>query len=358
MFIRLMVILAAVAAAVMPLPAEVVERWYSTGLYPRLQAFLTPLSNDAPFALLDALIVVFVAAWLGAIVIDRQRTHAGWLRLAGRTAVRTVVWSAALYLAFLAVWGLNYRRTKLADRLEFNAEAISASAALSVAGTSVRQANALFDASLGERNRPSGSGDQLLVSAFDAVQGELGVRPPAAAGRPKRTGLDLYFRRAGVAGMTDPYFLETIVATDLLPFERPFVVAHEWGHLAGFADESEASFVGWLTCLRGSPNDQYSGWLFLYTELSGIINARDRGALLATLAPGPRADLEAVARRLRAQVSPGISSAGWRLYDRYLKANRVDKGAASYGEIVRLVLGVRFGPEWTPLKKGTHESTR
>jgi hypothetical protein len=355
MIARLAVVLAAVAAAVAPLPAGLVERWYSTGLYLRLQAVLTPLSNDVPFALLDTLIVVLVVAWVAAIAIDRRRRRDGWLALAGRTASRTIVWGAALYLAFLAVWGLNYRRTKLADRLQFSPETISAPAAFSVAHTSVMQVNALFDAALAERGQPFGAGDGPLISAFESVQSELGVTPPAAAGRPKRTGLDLYFRRAGVAGMTDPYFLETIVATDLLPFERPFVVAHEWGHLAGFADESEASFVGWLTCLRGSPNDQYSGWLFLYTELASAVNARDRAVLSAELAPGPRADLEAVRLRLRAQVSPGIASAGWRVYDRYLKANRIDKGAANYGEVVRLVLGVRFGPKWTPLMKGRRD---
>jgi len=44
-----------------------------------------------------------------------------------------------------------------------------------------------------------------------------------------------------------------------------------------------------------------------------------------------------------------VSAAGWRVYDRYLKANRVAAGAASYGEVVRLVLGVRFGTDWTPM---------
>jgi hypothetical protein len=43
--------------------------------------------------------------------------------------------------------------------------------------------------------------------------------------------------------MTDPFFLETLVASDVLPFERPFLVAHEWSHLAGIADEGEANFV-------------------------------------------------------------------------------------------------------------------
>ena len=51
--------------------------------------------------------------------------------------------------------------------------------------------------------------------------------------------------------MTDPFFLETLLAPDLLDVERPFVIAHEWGHLAGFADESEANFIAWLACRRG-----------------------------------------------------------------------------------------------------------
>jgi hypothetical protein len=48
-------------------------------------------------------------------------------------------------------------------------------------------------------------------------------------------------------------------------------------------------------------------------------------------------------------VNPRISAAGWRVYDQYLKANRIEAGAASYDEVIRLVLGVRFGPDWTPL---------
>jgi hypothetical protein len=151
--------------------------------------------------------------------------------------------------------------------------------------------------------------------------------------------------------MTDPYFLETLVEQSLLPFERPFVIAHEWSHLAGLADEGEANFLGWLTCLRGTSAHRYSGWLFLYGELFGAASPLDRAALSARLEPGPRADLQAIAARLRRQVSPSVSAVGWQGYDRYLKANRVAAGSASYAQVVRLVLGVRFEAEWQPQLK-------
>ncbi len=97
--------------------------------------------------------------------------------------------------------------------------------------------------------------------------------------------------------MTDPFFLETLIASDILPFERPHVVAHEWAHLAGLTDEGEANFVGWLTCVRGTPPHRYSGWLFLYGEvLAGL--PRDRAqAASALLTAGPRADLQAMRDR-------------------------------------------------------------
>src|SRR6202011_5116481 len=160
--------------------------------------------------------------------------------------------------------------------------------------------------------------------------------------RPKRTLIGWYFRRAGVAGMTDPFFLETLIASDALPFERPFVVAHEWSHLAGVTDEGDANFVGWLACMRGGVTAQYSGWLFLYRELVATVGGRDRAALGASLGLGPREDLRAIRERFAREVSPRLSAAGWRVYDSYLRANRVEAGTGSYADVVRLVLGVRI----------------
>jgi hypothetical protein len=197
---------------------------------------------------------------------------------------------------------------------------------------------------------PAGDGiDSGLSAALSSAIREAGVPRAIVVARPKRTMLDWYFRRAGVDAMTDPFFLETLIAGGVLPFERPFVLAHEWSHLAGIADEGEANFIGWLACVRGSVGDQYSGWLFLYAELAGVVSVRDRAALAARLGSGPRADLRAIRDRFAREVSPRLSTAGWRIYDSYLKANRVEAGAASYAEVVRLVLGLRL-PGGTALR--------
>ena len=341
---RIAVIGAAIGAALAPIPAAAVERLYSSAVYPALQRAVTAFSNLLPFALFDALLVSVVASWAWLLVRDITMTR-GWRRIVARAVARTATAAAALYLAFLVTWGLNYRRVPLTEKLEFDVGGVSAAAARALGTKAVAEVNRLYRSA----DRAAGAGvDPSLAGAFGRTQAELGVSRAARPARPKRSILDLYFKRAAVDGMTDPYFLETLVVSDLLPFERSFVVAHEWSHLAGFADEGEANFVGWLTCLRGSPAAQYSAWLFLYREAIGTLRSDDRRAVADALADGPREDMRAIAERIEQHVSPALSAAGWQVYDRYLKANRVEAGTASYAEVVRLVLGTRFSPSWVP----------
>jgi len=184
----------------------------------------------------------------------------------------------------------------------------------------------------------------VLDVAFDDA-------PAVVPGRLKRSLLGPYFRWTGVDGMVNPFGLEVIANPDLLPFERPFVAAHEWGHLAGYANEAEANFVGWLTCVRASPRHQYSGWFYLYWQISGEVSAQDRAPINSALAEGPRRDVNAVITRLRRGEIPALQQASWQVYDKYLKANRVEAGVRSYGEVVTLLLRARFEPGWTPVRR-------
>jgi hypothetical protein len=340
------IVAAAAVAAVLPWPETGVERWYSTGVYPMLQQPMTWLSNRVPFALADVALVAATVAWLVMAVTDLR--HAGRHRIGTallRTTGRTVVAVAAIYLVFLGMWGLNYRRVPLERKLRFDAGALTVAAARSATLVAVAHVNALW-AQAHETGWPPGNRiDPSLARALSDVARDLGASGRTIPGRPKHTLLNLYFRPAAVDGATDPFFLETLVASELLPFERPFVMAHEWSHLAGFADEGEANFMGWLTCTRADVPAQYSGWLFLYEQLARDLSRRDREDVVSRLAAGPRADLRAVAARLARDVRPQVSAAGWRVYDEYLKANRVEAGAASYEQVVRLVLGTALGQQ-------------
>src|SRR4051812_42033847 len=108
------VVVVAIAAALLPLPPAAVQRWYAGPMYGTVQPFLTSASNLVPFALLDVLIGGVGAAWLLLTVRDLAAPRPRRLG-ALRIVIRTMVWSAAFYLLFLAAWGLNYRRPRLRD---------------------------------------------------------------------------------------------------------------------------------------------------------------------------------------------------------------------------------------------------
>jgi hypothetical protein len=336
---RWLVAALAVGLAILPLPPGPVERWYSTGVYQVLQPGLTRASNTVPFALLDILLTVSLAALV--LLAVRDGRACGWRRAILQSAARLVLVAAIGYLIFLASWGLNYRRVKLEARVPFDESAITSEAALRLATTTVDRLNALYAPAHAQGWMTGSAIDTVLASAFNRAVRDVGVPRDVVVGRPKRSILDWYFQRAGVSGMTDPIFLETLVASDLLPFERPFVIAHEWSHLAGLADEGEANLAGWLSCIRGAERDAYSGWLFMYGEALRAVIASERAALVAKLGDGPRRDLRAIRERIAQHVEPRVSAAGWRVYDSYLKANRVEAGAASYEQVVRLALGLR-----------------
>ena len=268
-----------------------------------------------------------------------------------RTLGNLLVASAFVYLAFLMLWGFNYRRVPLAERLILERGAPASNAVVDLGIEAATQLNALHDEAHATGWRDSAQTNDTFRAVFGAAQRALSDAPPAATGRLKRTLFGPYFRWTGVEGMINPLGLEVLANPDLLPFERPFVTAHEWSHLAGYADEAEANFVGWLTCVRADVPVRYSGWLFLYWQVNGEVDADGRARLARTLGAGPRADIEAVIERQRRGQLPWLRAAGWRVYDQYLKANRVEEGVRSYGAVVTLILRARFEPGWMPVRR-------
>src|SRR3954464_1870016 len=345
-------VLLALGAALLPIPPAIVERWFSTSLYPRIQQIVTPVANLVPFAWFDVILLTVVALTVTAMVRAwrRARRERRWSPLF--QGLRTLVVAAAgIYLVFLACWGLNYRRVPMTERLEMSAARPDRHDVNELGMTAVMQLNALHDAAHARGWTKREWQDASMVEAFTEAQRLLTDAPAVVPGRLKFTVLGPYFRWTGVDGMVDPFALEVLANPDLLQWERPFVAAHEWAHLAGFADESEASFVGWLACLRGSVATQYSGWLYLYWEVIGNVGPSDQGRLNAALGEGPRRDIAAVVARLRRGQLPLLRTASWAVYDQYLRANRVEEGIRSYGEVVTLILRTRFDEGYRPIRR-------
>jgi hypothetical protein len=309
-----------------------------------MQPHVTGISSRVGFAWIDVLIVALVAVMIGlwtrpfARVARGRRWHAVAI-----AAWRTTVVASSGYLLFLGLWGLNYSRPPLASRLAFDPGRVDGPAVRQLANTTVDGLNGLYAEAHARRWSEASDLPSVLGPAFAEAQRLLGARRLAIPAAPKRTLLGPYFRRAAIAGMTDPFVLEVMITPDALPFERPSILAHEWGHLAGYANESEAEFVGWVTCMLGGPQARYSGWVSLFPRFPESV----RREAARRLDPGPRADFAAIRERLQ-RASPSVTRIAWSGYDRFLRAHHVPEGVASYDLVVRLIAGTTFDEAWRP----------
>lgn len=344
-----------VAAAllfIVPLPSTVVDLAFSRAWYRVIQSVLTTISNYTPWTWFDVLVlgaIVFCLRRLIRAIADaRART---WAAAAGDLARRACRGAGYVVLAFLLCWGLNYRRTPLMTQL----------AAVPPAAATVDELRQLaIDASvLAARTRPAARQQLLsyddiarqLPDPFNLALAHVGRSRLIVPGRPKYTVFTPFFTRAGVTGMVDPFALESLVHPDLLPFERAFVLAHEWGHLAGLADEAEASAVGWSACMRGSDPLVYSGAMYLLVETSAALPTRVWREILTGVDPGVREDLRALAARW-ALIQPSVRAASFKVYDGYLRANSVGDGVQSYSRALQLILLPTLREQLIALRSG------
>jgi hypothetical protein len=328
----------AIVAATAPLPAWVVAA-YADRMYPPVQAGLSALSNLTRVPLFDVLLIGGVAAFaigLAWCVRQCRRRRSGWP--AAAFALRTAMILAIVYLWFLAAWGLNYRRAPIETRLAtVDASRVTPAAVRALAERAVAEANRLHGEAHANGFPALDEIPPALLRSLGDVERELGRSRATLPTRPKRPLTAPYMRAVGVSGMLAPLLLETYLNPDLTGPERPYVLAHEWAHLSGFAPEDDASFIGVVVALRADAVAQYSAWLSLVFDAASQLPPTTRDLVLEPLAEGPRRDQRAIAARLARRV-PVVDRASWAAYDRAIKSQGATQGVAGYGRVIQLLV--------------------
>lgn len=348
---KLALVALALLLTLLQLPAAFIERFYANGFYARLQSVVTPLSNLLPFAIYDLLILALIlglpAFWIVRLVKAEKGRR---LRAAAGLLLNTLVFGAFVLLTFQLLWGFNYMRQPLRQKLDYDGGRINEEAAMRFYRLCVERLNAEVEAAHAGDLPSDEEWRKRLQPSYSALLKEFGRDGDITLARAKATLFDRYLEASGISGFINPFGHETIVGRGYHALDRAFTLAHEWGHLAGFADESEASFVGLLALLRSEDaNCRYAGWLALYSHLP-LRSLKERlkteQAGMPQLAAAVESDLRAMDEEAeKRRISPAVSKAQWQMYDQFLKAQHA---TASYGELLSLVIGTEFKEGWKP----------
>lgn len=306
------------------------------------------MTSWLPWSLGDAAVLAGLVwiVWRIVIRVRQGREALPW-RAAAWAALDVVAILALYAVWFEASWGWNYDRAPIEARVQYEPARVTPSALNALRARAIAEMNALAPAAHAGASVPLDL-DGLRAAWLPIVQ-RAGDTWTPAVGAPKYTLAAPVMDANGTSGFVNPLSLTAQLAPDLLWFERPFDLSHEWSHLAGYAREDEANYIAALTCLRShDPVVEYSGWLELFLSLPPL-----QRYARTTFTPLVWSDFDAIRARNARHINLSFARFSWRAYNAYLKSNRIASGIANYDEVTRLMLGVPLDAEGLPVTSRT-----
>lgn len=258
-----------------------------------------------------------------------------------------------LLLAFYVVWGLNYARAPVDQRLGLaTEEALDAADLQALTDYAVARTNEAY------RRLHQGSDDIGVATAvpFDPVAVSralemgwrrvgpaLGMGEAAALphGRVKTVGATWLLDALDLSGIYSPWTGEAHVSASLPSMVLPATAGHEQAHQRGVARENEATFTGVLAAIHtDDAYVRYSGWARIIRSLQRDMARVDRAgwnAAMERLDPGVRRDWGDYIRwyeEHRSVAGPAATAVN----HAYLRAHAVPGGVQSYDRVTTLLL--------------------
>jgi hypothetical protein len=345
-WLRVLAVVLGAAALLWQPGADWIETAYANGAYPVWEHVAFAITHVLPWSLGDVAALIGIVAIVWRVVrFARAGRGKKTPRALGLLALDVAAILGVYAIWFELSWGWNYARAPIEDRVAFDASQVTAKAADLTRDRAIAEMNKLAI------QAHALSIDDLDLSALhatwlEAVQ-RVGDRWQPQVGEPKPTIADPFMEATGTSGFINPLTLNVQLASDVLWFERPFALAHEWSHVAAYAREDEANYLAILTCIRSSDRRvQYSGWLELFLYLPPKAHYTKK-----TFSPFVWADFEAMRKRDAHHINVLLSHWTWNTYNAYLKTNHVASGVYNYNEVSRLILGVPLDTTGLPVAK-------
>jgi len=335
------------------------ERLCAGGLTSDAAIALARLTAPLPWSAMEASIATLLLWALARAALGVREIRRGEARplpsLGAGALWALAVVSVALAL-FLPLFGVAYARPPLAVRLGWS-EAVRAPSgdALELATLAeelIALTNDAYEEVAGSEDlgRPSAPAspralDLALERSYGRVAERFGLDD--TVGAPRGPAKPLLTSRAftllGITGIYFPFTGEASYNADEPWCMLAHTIAHEKAHQRLFASEDEANYAGFLACaLSDDAYARYSGLLFAQRQPLMALMRLDEGrgaALVKGRHEGVQRDVDDFRAWLTRTDSP-VRHAASTVNDAYLRANGVTGGIASYGESLRLIVGL------------------
>ncbi|MGB6269708.1 MAG: DUF3810 domain-containing protein [Olleya sp.] len=320
---------------------DVVERFYSNGLYPFISKLFRYTLGWLPFSFGDLLYgfsIIFIVRWL---VLNRKRIYKdtkNWL-------IDVFAAVSVVYFAFHLFWGFNYYRNPLHVNLNLE-DHYTTKQLITVTKKLIKKSNTIHleitknDSLKVELPFTKKEILRLTPSSYKALDNtfpNLKYSPKSL----KKSLFSLPLTYMGFSGYLNPLTNEAQVDYLIPVYKFPTTAAHEVAHQLGYAKENEANFIGFMaTTSNDNIYFKYTGYTFGLRHCLGEIFKRNPKLyedLLPTINKGILKNYQEVRDFWEDYQNP-LEPIFRSTYSTYLKANNQANGMDSYSYVVALLV--------------------
>lgn len=348
-FIRVLIIIDVIVfifLLIFAISPELTEIIYSKGIYPVISFLLGSVSDLVDYSITELLIIIISAILLVRIfyglyqLIRRRRTFKNLLL---HFLKQSFVLVSIILFCFYLFWGYNYYRKPLEAKSEkINTEKdITEKLFEETLFLFINKANDLYYTNIA-RNGYSFEklNDVINKAVADAVYDldKIKINPA----KKMKISLTNILEYSSNLGVISPFMLESHISKELIDAELPFIMAHEKSHLYGYANETEANFIGFYACVKsGDSYLEYSAYSqmlrYLLSQYRANVTEEEYEEIYSLIREEIRD--EYVEQRQRYKKYDTVFSQIVRsVYDLYLRANNTKGGVAAYSRVTQLVI--------------------
>ncbi|WP_188051219.1 DUF3810 domain-containing protein [Flavobacterium sp. GP15] len=326
---------------IIPYFPEVVEHYYSNGIYPIISKIERIILGIIPFSIGDILYFVLIILGIKWLFAKRKTWKLDWKN----NILAVLSFLSIFYFCFHLLWGFNYYRQPLfekmsierdysdADLLAFTKKIIAKTNAVHNLITKNDGLKVIVPYSQEQVFKMSLNGYKMLSNQYAFFD----YKNPSI----KKSLFSLPLTYMGFGGYLNPFTNEAQVNYLGPMYSFPMTTNHEMAHQMGFASESECNFIGFLACVNNEDYYiQYSGYSNALRYCLGNWYARDEKVydeLLKTVHPGILKNYKE-SELFWKQYDTIIDKGFHAFYDQFLKANQQQDGLESYSKFVNLMV--------------------
>ncbi len=342
----LLAILPQIAKRVAISNPDLVEKYFSRGIYPVTSRIQSAIANLVPFSLYEIVIVC-----LGLFAVYRlfrliqsffQRSFRNEV-IRFSTQILFIV-SLGLFL-FQFAWSLNNYRIPIKDQLGLNVQQATISELTDTYKALVAGANATRSRLSAMQTSDPQKVRNVLNTAWEGYPPLAGKYSLFHANRVRVKGLHLFSWVQTISGYSGVYnFFTGEPNINIQPplVSLPHTACHEIAHQMGITLEDEANYAGFLACMN-HPDDlfRYSGYLNALTYVGNALYDQSPETymdLSAMLSDEIRADQQVIREFWDQHQKKAASEIADKMNESYLKSNNQPEGMKSYGKFVDLLI--------------------